>query len=389
MSRSDRARNVRYASARVRTVYLVFEGNIALPVVLEWLLCIARQNRQQQDGRRLMIGAERYIRRSIRPTEPIDLHGNAALPHDSNRPPIDQYLASITRRGYSKSTIATYTRILDDFLTWLDAQQLDLGTIERSDIDSFQIYLMQGPRGRPLSAGRRSLYVAVLRSFYKHCVAQASVTSAVIDWLDYPLQPKRLRQDILSLDEANALLDVAANKGGWQHIAVRLMLLSGLRAGEVAALEVGDVSLFQREIIIRQAKGNKHRLVFFDPATKRHLTSYLATRRSATDQVDLLPAAPLLEHNGLPRNTGQIYGAVKRLAKRAGIAKRISPHSLRRTFATRLLDSGTKGMNLKVVAELLGHSSLRTTAKYAQVDEQSLARIYHQAHPARKAALLA
>jgi site-specific recombinase XerD len=166
------------------------------------------------------------------------------------------------------------------------------------------------------------------------------------------------------------------------------MLLSGLRVGEVAALQVGDVSLFQREIVIREAKGSKHRLVFIDPTTKQHLASYLATKRSSSDQPTLLPTAPLLTHKGLPRNTDQIYGAVKRLVKRAGIEKKISPHSLRRTFATRLLDSGVKGMNLKVVADLLGHSSLRTTAKYAQVDEQSLARIYHKTHPARKEGLL-
>ncbi|MBX2852297.1 MAG: tyrosine-type recombinase/integrase [Phycisphaeraceae bacterium] len=311
------------------------------------------------------------------------------MSHESNQHHIEQYLASITRRGYSTSTIKTYRRVLDDFLAWLDAQKSNLATIDRIDIGSFQIHLLQGPRGKPLSAGRRSLYIAVLRSFYKHCIEQALVPSAVLDWLDYPLQPKRLRQDILTLNEANALLDVALDKGGWQHIAVRLMLLSGLRAGEVAALEVRDISLFQREIVIRQAKGNKHRLVFIDPATKKHLASYLASRRSTSDQPNLLPTAPLLTDKGVPRNTDQIYGAVKRLADRAGITKQISPHSLRRTFATRLLDSGVKGMNLKVVAELLGHSSLRTTAKYAQIDEQSLARIYHTSHPARKEGLLA
>lgn len=325
----------------------------------------------------------------FRPT--VILHafcGDTAVSHESNQHHVDQYLASITRRGFSKSTIKTYRRVLDDFLAWLDAQVINLITIERIDIGSFQIHLLRGPRDKPLSAGRRSLYIAVLRSFYKHCIEQALVASVVLDWLDYPLQPKRLRQDILTIDEANALLDVASDKGGWQNIAVRLMLLSGLRAGEVAALQVCDVSLFQREIIIRQAKGNKHRLVFIEPTTKKHLASYLTSRRSSSERTTLLPTAQLLTHKGVPRNTDQIYGAVKRLAKRAGITKKITPHSLRRTFATRLLDSDVKGMNLKIVADLLGHTSLRTTAKYAQVDEQSLARVYHSAHPARKKSLL-
>lgn len=319
----------------------------------------------------------------IRPTLPVDQYGEAALSEIPNHHHVDQYLASITRRGYSRSTIKTYGRVLDDFLAWLDGLELDLASVERSDINAFQVHLLQGPRGKPLSAGRRSLYVAVLRSLYKHLIEQRLATPDVLDWLDYPLQPKRIRQDILTIDETNALLEAAADKGGWQNIAVRLMLLSGLRAGEVAALQVGDISLFQREIIIRQAKGNKHRLVFIDPETKRHLSAYLTSKRSGSSTPPLLPTAQLLTHKGNSRNTDQIYGAVKRLAKRAGIEKSISPHSLRRTFATRLLDSGVKGMNLKVVAELLGHSSLRTTAKYAQVDEQSLARVYHSAHPAR------
>lgn len=310
------------------------------------------------------------------------------MSYESNQHHTDRFLTSIARSGYSSSTIKTYGRILDDFLVWLDTQSLDVCKIERRDIDAYQIHLTKGPRGKPLSAGRRSLYVAVLRSFFKHAIQQAQAPASVLDWLDYPLQPKRIRQDILTIEQVNDLLDAASEKGGWQNIAIRLMLLSGLRAGEVASLQVGDVSLFQREIILRQAKGDKHRLVFIDPATKQHLTSYLAFRRSDSNQSQLRPAAPLLIHKGKPRNTYQIYGAVKRLTKRAGITKHISPHSLRRTFATRLLDSGTKGMNLKVVAELLGHSSLRTTAKYAQVDEQSLARVYHAAHPARNGAFL-
>lgn len=311
------------------------------------------------------------------------------MPHESNQQRVDDYLASITRRGYAKSTIKTYRLVLEDFNAWLKSKQFDLCTIERSDINAFQIYLTEGPRGRTLSAGRRSLCAAVLRSFYKYVIELGLTPASILDWLDYPIQPKRIKQDILTLEEANCLLDVASTKGGWQDIAVRLMLLSGLRAGEVAALQVGDLSLFQREIVIRQAKGNKHRMVFIDQATKQHLANYLAARRSEIAPTLLLPTAPLLTHKGIPRNTDQIYGAVKRLAKRAGITKKISPHSLRRTFATRLLDSDVKGMNLKVVAELLGHSSLRTTAKYAQVDEQSLARIYHSAHPARNESLLA
>jgi integrase/recombinase XerD len=310
------------------------------------------------------------------------------MPNDPNQALVDQYLASLTRRGYSPNTTASYRRLLKDFTHWLSEHQLALCKVQHQDLNAFQIHLLDGPRGKPLSVGRRSLYIAVLRSFYKHCIEQGLVHAGVLDWLDYPIQPKRIRQDILTVDEVNQLLDAAEAKGGWQHLAVRLMLFSGLRGGEVASLQICDLSLQQREIVIRQAKGSKHRLAFIDPATKRHLSRYLATRRSEANLSRLAPVAPLLTHNNQPRNTSQIYGAVKRLAKRAGITKTISPHSLRRTFATRLLDSSVKGINLKVVAELLGHSSLRTTAKYAQVDEQSLARIYQQAHPANNNALL-
>lgn len=295
---------------------------------------------------------------------------------------VQDYLSSITRRGYSVNTVATYNRILADYLAWLHVQQIHIFQITHGDIESFQVFLVAGPRGMPLSPGRRALYVSVLRSFYESAAKAGHINFEPADWLQYPIQPKRIRQDILTVDEMHDLLDTAAKKGGWQNVAIRLMLLSGLRVAEAAALLAEDVSLQQREIVIRQAKGNKHRMVFFDTQTKQHLSAYLNLRRKRLRVTRLPQHAPLLDHNGSPRNSDQIYGAVKRLAKRAGITKSISPHSLRRTFATRLLDSGVKGVNLKVVAELLGHSSLRTTAKYAQVDELSLARVYQSAHPA-------
>ena len=300
-----------------------------------------------------------------------------------NNTVVEAFLASLIRRAYSQQTILSYQRILKDYIAWLETKDLDICLIKPRDIERFQIFLVLGPRGKPLSARRRALYIAVLRSFYKYCINQQQPCHEILESMDYPIQPTTIRQDILTLDEMHSLLHVAADQGGWQNLALRLMLLSGLRVGEVVALGIQDVNLKQREIVIRQAKGGKHRLVFIDKQTIRGLKEYLSKREPA----DALGHANLLVNSGKPLTNDQVYGAVKRMAQLAGIPRSISPHSLRRTFATRLLDTGVKGMNLKVVAELLGHASLQTTAKYAQVDEQTLARVYQSAHPALNGAI--
>lgn len=290
------------------------------------------------------------------------------------------FAKSQTRQGRSPETIATYGRLLREAVAWLADEGLTVRDASLRDFERFQVYLK---RDRNLSAGRCQLYVAVLRSFYKWCDDERLILTNPTECLRYPKSPKRLNKDVLTPAELRRMLEYAAKMQPWMHTAVRLCVLSGLRAGEVVGLDLQDIDLPSREIIVRKSKGNKQRLVFFDKTTRPVLAVYLVQARplhAAEDQLALL-----VGQDGERLNRDKIYNAVRRCARHARIQKKIGSHSLRRTFATLMtspeIGASAHGMNLKVVAELLGHARLGTTAKYAQVTPTSLATAYHLAHP--------
>lgn len=291
-------------------------------------------------------------------------------------PAVSSYLKSLQRRGCAPQTIETYSRILADYGRWLDEQGFHARSVSLGDLETFQVYLA---RERDLSRSRQGLYVAVLRAFYRLCDQEHLVLSNPAEGLRYPKQTKRLRRDALTPAELKRLLNQAQKKQPWMHVAIRLMALSGLRAGEVMGLDVGDIDLKRREITIRHAKGGKQRLVFIDHSTQPVIAAYLVQHRPITAGAE--QAALLVDQRGRRPDRDQVYGAVKRCAKRARINQAIGSHSLRRTFGSLFLNSGVPGANLKVVAELLGHSELGTTAKYTQLDEQVLSNVYRAAHP--------
>lgn len=293
---------------------------------------------------------------------------------------VSSYLKSLERLGRSPETVATYTRLLRETLVWLADEGLTCRDASLRDYERFQVYLK---RDRALSAGRCQLYVAVLRSFYKWCDDERLILTNPTEGLRYPKSPKRLNKDVLTPAELRRMLVHAAKMQPWMHVVVRLFVLSGLRAGEVIGLDLQDIELSSRETIIRKSKGNKQRLVFFDKTSRPVIAAYLLQTRpqhAADDQLALL-----VDKHGRRLNRTQVYGAASRCAKYARVQKKIGSHSLRRTFATLMtspeIGAMAHGMNLKVVAELLGHARLGTTAKYAQVTPASLATAYHLAHP--------
>ena len=290
------------------------------------------------------------------------------------------FAKSQTRQGRSPETIATYGRLLREAVAWLADEGLTVRDASLRDFERFQVYLK---RDRNLSAGRCQLYVAVLRSFYKWCDDERLILTNPTECLRYPKSPKRLNKDVLTPAELRRMLEYAATMQPWMHMVVRLLVLSGLRYGEVIGLNLQDIDLPSREIIIRKSKGNKQRLVFIDKTTRTVLAAYLVQtrpRHAGDDQVALL-----VDKHGKRLNRYKVYGAASRCAQHARIQKKIGPHSLRRTFATLMtspeIGASAHGMNLKVVAELLGHARLGTTAKYAQVTPTALATAYHLAHP--------
>lgn len=292
------------------------------------------------------------------------------------------YVVHLENKNLSPRTVETYGDCLLTFCRWMAAEGKEtLGRLTSADLQDFQIWLSREykrGRGGRFSGSHQAKHIAVVRDFFRFLQAECQVLGNPAGSIRYPKLKRKLRRDVLTAEELRKLLDVPVRdaKGMRDMLAIRLLALSGLRASELCALDVEDVNIAEREIIIRGGKGNKDRLTFCDEGTRELLTGYLAQAWHRLIEEDT--QALILGNGGGRLHYHELRAAVKKMARAAGIRKHITPHSLRHTFCTLLL---THGCNLKVIAELAGHASLGTTARYTRVDIRELAEVYHHAHP--------
>lgn len=222
------------------------------------------------------------------------------------------------------------------------------------------------------SIGRK---LAALRTFFRYLVREGVLEVNPGELVGTPRQEKYLPKT-LTIDEVFALLE---RNGGGDPLQLRdraifeLLYSSGLRVGELVALNRDGID-FEQGLVRVLGKGNKERLVPIGRKALAALQDYLATRS------DVEPAQqPLfLNHRGGRLTSRSVQRNLKTFLLKAGIIRDATPHALRHTFATHLLDSGA---DLRAIQELLGHSSLSTTQKYTQVSMQHLADVYDKAHP--------
>jgi integrase/recombinase XerD len=274
------------------------------------------------------------------------------------------------------NTLIAYDRDLERFLDWMH----DAGLERWDDLTLAKLgeYVgrLQSLRLAPTSIAR---HVASLKIFFRYLVLDGFVTRSVAELLCRPSLWERIPH-VLSERQVSALLAAPTldDRLYWRDRAIlRLMYATGTRASEVAALGVGDVFLEQR-FCKCTGKGNKQRIVPFGEEARQALAGYLERQRS-----DLLAGRAdcgrlFLTRAGRPISRIDVWKLVKKYAARLGFADRVSPHTLRHSFATHLL---AEGADLRVIQELLGHSSIATTQHYTRVDASRLKRIHARFHP--------
>jgi len=291
------------------------------------------------------------------------------------------FLKHLKRREYSLGTLVDYADVLRIFQTHLkETDNIDPRHITAADLEDYQIWLATEHtyNNKHLSKGTQGKHIAILRSFYKFLDKENIILSNPASNLRSPKTRKRIHLDILTIDELNRLLDQPDDSPSGQRdsVAIRLMALSGLRLGEAIGLDVDNISLPDRELTIRNTKTKRDRLAFFDKQTRELLSKYLVQGRpylASQNEIALLISTKnnRMQPNNLQKRLNQYVKAAK-------IKKPVSPHSLRRTFCTLLLQAG---VNLKVISELAGHERLSTTAKYTKISIAELSAIYNEAHP--------
>jgi integrase/recombinase XerD len=294
---------------------------------------------------------------------------------------IDAYLTFLAaERGLSPATIRAYRSDLGDFAAargttraWADGP------------DAAQRYLAaRTRRGRrhdpglaPTSLRRRA---AAIKGFYRFAFGEGLIGTDVAAHLDLPRMP-RLLPETLTQGEVERLLAAPPAEAVLDRAILELLYAAGLRVSEALGLDLEDLSLdgaFVRVI----GKGDRERLVPVGEVALEALRAWLDGPRgalAAAHHVAPIRGGPLfLGQGGRRLARQQAWAIVKRAASSAGLAGRVSPHTLRHSFATHLLEGGA---DLRIVQELLGHASISTTQLYTHVTGERIREVYARAHP--------
>jgi integrase/recombinase XerD len=285
-------------------------------------------------------------------------------------------------RGLSRNTLEAYRSDLLQLGAHLEKTGADALTLQHGDLADFVASLATGDDERPpVAPATLQRKVACLRSFYRHLRRQGTLEDDPTAHLRAPRQTRKLPQ-VLSRDEVARLL---AQPNGTEPAALRdralleVMYACGLRASEATGLDVGDVDL-EDGILRARGKGSKERLVPVGSAAGRALTTYLQRGRPKLAG-DRMEPRLFLNHRGAGLTRQGLYKIVQRHARSAGLASKMSPHTLRHTFATHLLAGGC---DLRSLQEMLGHADIATTQLYTHLSADRLRDVYFDAHPRAK-----
>jgi len=278
-------------------------------------------------------------------------------------------------RGLAGRTVEAYARDLAEYLGGLDVAAVrDPDGIRASHVRGHLDVLA----ARGLSARSRARHLAALRVFHRFLVAERHATIDPTVHLETPRTARRLPV-VLSLEEVEALLDAPRPDGptGMRDRAMlALLYATGLRVSELVALPVEALRL-DAGFLVTKGKGNKERLVPVGSRALAAVRTYLGQARPSL--VRQRPARALfLTRHGQGFSRQGFWKLVCRYARAAGIQKRVSPHKLRHSFATHLVE---RGADLRSVQAMLGHADLATTQIYTHVDAQRLRSVYDRAHP--------
>jgi integrase/recombinase XerC len=284
---------------------------------------------------------------------------------------VEQFLRSLAvERGASPHTLRSYRADLTDCAAFLAAGRL--GPLVGADARTLRAYLAAlHERGLARTSIARRL--AALRSFFRFLMRRGRASANPARDVSTPKLPRKLPA-YLPIDESEALLRVAPppTAGGVRDRAIlELFYATGIRVAELAGLDVEDLDL--REGAVRVlGKGRKERIVPVGRKAVEALRAYLAREGERES------GPVFLNGRGGRLTVRSVHRIVRARARAAGLHRRVSPHTLRHTFATHLLDAGA---DLRLIQELLGHARLGTTQKYTHVSTDRLMKVYDSAHP--------
>lgn len=296
---------------------------------------------------------------------------------------IDQFLLYLKlEKSYSDNTIQAYHRDikkLADFLS-LEKDNKSFTNLSTQDLQDFLIYLYDFG----LEASSQARIISALKTFYKYLIIEQLITENPSELLELP-KLKRKLPDTLSFEEIQKMIetvDMSTNLGLRNRAIVEALYSCGMRVSELTELKLAHLYL-DVDFIKVVGKGNKERLIPIGSIAKKYITQYLQHARNHLHKI-VDENHLFLSNNGKKMSRVMIFYIIKDLALKAGINKTISPHTLRHSFATHLIEGGA---DLRAVQEMLGHVSITTTEIYTHLDNTYLKSTINQFHPRSKNAL--
>ncbi len=299
---------------------------------------------------------------------------------DAPRLVVEDYLAHLAvERGVAANTLAAYGRDLRRYLEHLGGVGR-LGDVSEAQVAGFLAALREGDADHPpLSASSAARAVVAVRGLHRFAARDGIVADDVARAVRPPAPPRRLPKAI-SVDDVERLLEAAGFDGTplalRDRALVEVLYGTGARISEAVGLDVDD--LLDRDAVVLRGKGGKERVVPVGSYARKAVDDYLVRARPALAAGGRGTARLFLNARGGALSRQSAWTILRVAAERAGLETEISPHTLRHSYATHLLDGGA---DVRVVQELLGHASVSTTQVYTLVTVDRLREVYATAHP--------
>lgn len=287
------------------------------------------------------------------------------------------YLEKI--RGYSSHTISNYELDIMDYINYLKELKLNIYKITYFDIKKYLVKLYDEDY-KGTSIGRK---ISSLRTFYSYLYDENKIDKNIFKYISVPKKEKRLPKYVTN-EEVNEIFkvpDISSPLGQRNRLILELLYGGGLRVSELCNIKVRDIDIDNKTIRIL-GKGSKERIVFYGNTCKEILELYLSDGRNILlnkKNNDYLIIGAYKKDK--PLTTRSVQLILNDVIEKTAINKKVTPHTLRHTFATHLLN---EGCDILIVKELLGHSSLDTTGIYTHISNERLRKVYLDNHPRAK-----
>ena len=297
--------------------------------------------------------------------------------HDDDKQLLSDFLTQLTiEKRASQYTVKSYKRDLNCLSTYCESKSISLWTdLKQTNIRSY----MASRHRQGLSSTSLQRELSAIRSFFNFLLKNQLTDNNPVQYIKAPKKPRKLPKT-LDVDQIKSLLEAGTNS----TIEIRdlamfeLFYSSGIRLSELAQLNLTDIDLTDKTLMVRSGKGGKSRMLPIGSKAVAAINTWLEHRIKSITSTE---TALFISTRGTRLGQRSIELRLKQWCKKKGIAENIHPHMLRHSFATHLLESS---QDLRAVQELLGHSNISTTQIYTHLDFQHLADVYDSAHPRAK-----